>query len=322
MSFQKLKLNEIQDEILDECFNEEAQELNLDEEFDEDIQPSNDVSEETFQHIKDESEFIKNELLLQQIADGVNVSSAREKLVRQNYGLVYSEARRCTCNIPFHDKLQYGFEGLLRAISKYNVKQSTQFTTYATTSIRNTMYRHGNNDVRMVALPEWLSVRNSDIQNYVNSYMDQHHVMPSDEQIANATGIDIRSVKHVLSHSTAMISLDMPTHGIESDVTLQDVLTSDGDDYSLDENCFSIEFREGIEKALEYLNTAERKLFAMMNGFDGYKPHTLDEVLQSFYRDERGKLITTKPSLSRRYTSVLDKMAKILTSKGIILRDK
>lgn len=327
VSIKQLDLDAIPEEVLDECFTNENEHISLNSDIDDDLEvqieeEDVDYGKNSYAKIRDTSEFISNEELLRNIKDGKDVSKNREKLVRQNYGLVYSEARKCTCNIPFPDKLQYGFEGLLNAIDKFDVNYKNLFATYATASIRNVMYRHGNNDVRLVALPEYLSVHNTRIQNFIDSYVDSHQLQPTVEQIALGTGIDVRSVKRLQSHSGLLISMDAPVHGVESDVTLQDVITGDDEDYQLDETCLSQDFREGIKEAMNWLNNAERKLFAMVNGFDGYVMMSFEQIISEGIVDERGKRITSKPTMSRRYTEVLAKMAKIIEDKGIQIRQK
>lgn len=325
MSIKQLDLESIQDEVLDECFANENESVSLTDEIDDDLEVSTDDNETlntSFSKIKDTTDFVPNETLLKEIAQGINVSANREKIVRQNYGLVHNEARKCTCNIPFHDKLQYGFEGLLNAMEKFDVNGGAMFSTYATASVRNVMYRNGNNDVRIVALPEYLSMHNIRIQNYVQSFVDMHQFQPTVEQIAKGTNIDIRSVKRVMSHVTALVSMDAPVRGDYDDVSLQDVISSDDGNHQLDETCMSQDFREGIHEAISHLNAADRKLFSMVNGFDGYMMMSFDEIIEAGFEDERGKKIRSKPTLSRRYAIVLEKVGKIIEREGIQLREK
>lgn len=325
VTIKQLNLDVISDEVLDECFVNENDFVSLNQEVEEDVEVQGHNDEPQMDHfssIKDTSDFIPNEELLRNVANGVNVSWCREKLVRQNYGLVYSEARKCTCNIPFSDKLQYGFEGLLNAMNKYDVNQATLFSTYAIASIRKFMYRNGNNDVRIVALPEYLSVHSAKIMNFVDAFVEHRQVQPTAEEIADGTGIDVRRVKRVLANTSGLVSMDAPVHGVESDVTLQDVITGDSDGYLLDETCMSEDFRVGILQAMSHLNDFERTLFAMVNGFDGYRPMPFNDIVAQNLIDERGKRIASKATLSRRYNDVLARMAKIIERLGIQLRDK
>lgn len=327
----KLNLDSIPEEILDEIFTNENTTLNLLE--------VDQIEDQTEEHVQEEEESVSisapyaklqkkhkstftNEELMTMIVDGQNVKKNREIMVRQNYGLVYLEAKKCTCNIPFSDKIQYAFEGLLKAMDKYNPKQATKFSTYATSSIRKTLYRYGNNDVRLVSLPEYLSVHNIDIQNYIDAFTNQFHVTPTIEQVSVGTGIPVYNVKNVMNYKASQISMDTPVQSVESDVTLQDVMTGDGDDYSLDEGCFSYDFAEGINAAIKHLEPWERKIFSVINGFDGNESHTLDETIVFGLPDAKGKPIVSKPTLQRRYTAILRKVSDILIQEGIHLRDK
>ncbi|AFC21949.1 RNA polymerase sigma factor [Cronobacter phage vB_CsaM_GAP32] len=327
MSPKKLNLDAIQDEILDECFEAEEKTIESldvdDSELEEDSASTDDVHHGlTMDKIKTtikSDQYISNEELVRKVQSGIDVEESKKLLVMYNSGLVYNEAKNCTCNIPFQDKVQYGFEGLMKAIYGFNTSFRTLFSTYATTTIRQHMYRNGNNDVRMVALPEHLSVNNIRIQSFIERYMNDNTGYPSNEQIAEATGIDIRSVKRIMNYNSNTFSIDTPMNkGDEgSEQTLKDIIAGESADYVVDERCVAKDFVSTMEEIMNELEEHERVLLGLVHGLDGYRIHTFDEIINTGYIDGKGKFVTSKATLSRRYNDMMDKVRRIVERKQI-----
>jgi RNA polymerase sigma factor (sigma-70 family) len=332
VNLKKLNLDEIQEEVLDECFGGEKKTLEElissdDEELDDDpVQDTPSDQGLTIDKIKQSvrsDQFISNEVLVRNVQQGIDVEKSKELLIMYNSGLVYTEAKNCTCNIPFQDKVQYGFEALMKAIYGFNTNFRTQFSTYATTAIRQHMYRNGNNDVRMVALPEHLSMNNIRIQAFIEAFMNDKASSgyPTNEQIAEGTGIDIRSVKRIMNYNSNLISMDATLNSHSGDEgsqhSLKDVITSDGDDYNLDERCVSPDFLSVMDTVLDELQEHDRVIIGLVHGIDGYRVHTFDEIISSGYIDGNGKYVTSKATLSRRYNEALDKVRRVIERKQI-----
>ena len=327
MSIKKLNLEEIQEEVLNECFEEETTNLDnlgsLDLEEEETKQEDNTSSSDlTMDKIKasvKSREYVSNEELIRKIQSGEDVEESKKLLVLYNSGLVYTEAKNCTCNIPFQDKVQYGFEGLMKAIYGFDPSFRTMFSTYATTAIRQYMYRNGNNDVRMVALPEHLSVSNIKIQSFIERFISDSNGYPTNEQISEATGIDIRAVKRIMNYNSNTFSIDTPMNRSEegSEQTLKDIIPGESADYVVDERCLSKDFLAVMEEIMDELEEHERVLLGLVHGLDGYRVHTFDEVITSGYIDGKGKFVTSKATLSRRYNDMMDKVRRIVVRNNI-----
>lgn len=327
VSIKKLNLEEIQEEVLNECFEEETTNLDnlgsLDLEEEETKQEDNTSSSDlTMDKIKasvKSREYVSNEELIRKIQSGEDVEESKKLLVLYNSGLVYTEAKNCTCNIPFQDKVQYGFEGLMKAIYGFDPSFRTMFSTYATTAIRQYMYRNGNNDVRMVALPEHLSVSNIKIQSFIERFISDSNGYPTNEQISEATGIDIRAVKRIMNYNSNTFSIDTPMNRSEegSEQTLKDIIPGESADYVVDERCLSKDFLAVMEEIMDELEEHERVLLGLVHGLDGYRVHTFDEVITSGYIDGKGKFVTSKATLSRRYNDMMDKVRRIVVRNNI-----
>lgn len=327
MSLKKLNLDQIQDEVLNECF--EAEETTLDnlgsidvegeETKIEDTVSSSDLTMDKIKASVRSNGYVSNEELIRKIQAGEDVEESKKLLVLYNSGLVYTEAKNCSCNIPFQDKVQYGFEGLMKAIYGYDPNFRTMFSTYATTAIRQYMYRNGNNDVRMVALPEYLSVNNIKIQSFIERFIKESNGYPTNEQIAEGTDIDIRSVKRIMNYNSNTFSIDTPMNRSEegSEQTLKDIIPGESADYVVDERCLSKDFLAVMEEIMNELEEHERVLLGLLHGLDGYRVHTFEEVIESGYIDGKGKFVTSKATLSRRYNDMMDKVRRIVVRNNI-----
>lgn len=327
MSLKKLNLDQIQDEVLNECFEEEETTLDnlgsidVEEEENkiEDLVSSSDLTMDKIKASVRSNGYVSNEELVRKIKDGIDVEESKKLLVLYNSGLVYTEAKNCSCNIPFQDKVQYGFEGLMKAIYGYDPNFRTMFSTYATTAIRQYMYRNGNNDVRMVALPEYLSVNNIKIQSFIERFMKDSNGYPTNEQIAEGTDVDIRSVKRIMNYNSNTFSIDTPMNRSEegSEQTLKDIIPGESADYVVDERCLSKDFLAVMEEIMNELEEHERVLLGLLHGLDGYRVHTFEEVIESGYIDGKGKFVTSKATLSRRYNDMMDKVRRIVVRNNI-----
>lgn len=326
MSHKQLNLEEIQEEILDECFSDEDKTIeslvkNADDEF---IEVQTDTSEISLtmdkikESVKETGTYVSNEVLVRKVQfsnDDEEVKRSKELLIMYNSGLVYTEAKNCTCNIPFNDKVQYGFEGLMKAIYGFNTNFKTQFSTYATTAIRQHMYRNGNNDVRIVALPEHLSVYNNRVQAFIAKSVSEGVANPTPEMVAVGTGIDIRSVKRIMNYNSSTFSFDTPMNrgGDEgSQQTLQDIIPGESSDYIVDERCVSKDFLSSMEEVGKHLTNSEMALVGMIYGCYGYATHTFDEIIDLGFSDNNGNLVNSKATLSRRHEDVMKKVRRIV----------
>ena len=324
---ESLDLEIIADEILDEIFdnadadnNDTVENLIINETNTEEISPSeNSTIKPPIYHEKE-----TNEVLIKKIRDGIDVKKNRDALILQNSGLVFKEARLNTCNIPFQDKVQYGYEGLIKAVDSYDINRigSTSFSTYAGVSISIRIYRFGNRDARAIEIPEYLSLHNITIQNYINKVQNKEQRTPSEIEISTNTGIALNRVKRALCYTNQTISIYSKMGQQEEEGrTLLEVLTASGSDYNLDENSMNTSFEEALELAFKNINPHDRILISLVHGLDGLQSYTLDEILDLGYVDSTGRRIYSKPTLSRRYTSAIESLKRILKNNNVVINE-
>jgi len=311
--------NHIEDEVLNEIFTNENNTFEnlaaLDYESVEEVERET----ITAKPIKGKSDKTNEELVIL-IRAGVDVQKNRERLVVQNAGIVYKEAKACTCRIPFDDKVQYGFEGLINSIEGFDPTLNYKFNTYAGRIIRQHMYRYGNREARGIEIPEYLSKENIVIQKYLTDFVNDNSREPSEQEISTGTGIALSRVKRALRHNSNSYSLDTPTTS-DNELTLQDVITSDDPNYNLNEYAKSTPLHEVLDIVFPEIKPLEAEIISLVHGLNGNKVHTFDEIIDLGIVDDNGSFISSKPTLSRRYKAAIESVKRVISRKKIYLSD-
>ena len=330
MTVKQLNLESIQDDIMDECF------VNENNTFERISEQSHDSTEEVEESTDDVGSFKTyntssvlpegetNESIIRLIRDGINVKRNIDLIVRNNVGLVYSQARQCTCNIPFQDKAQYAFEGLMRAIHRYDVNQNILFSTYATVSIRQTLYNFGNDEVRLISIPRHLSVDNIKIQNYIEKHRSKFGRTPSEDEISTATGIKLSAVKRVVQYMNSKpMSFDTPmgSDSTENDMSLVDVIPGTSNDYTLSADTVQKAPLDVIALVMSELPEEEQLLINKIHGLNGHEESTFITLETAGLGDAKGKNLTNRCTIHRRYNAILDKIRNILKARDISFDD-
>ena len=326
----QLNLESIPEEVMDECFHNENETF-------ENLRTvgADDVLEEVDDNSTDGSftvldskvklpDNLTNENLIELIRSGIDVKKNMNLLVKCNAGLVYGQARSCTCNIPFQDKVQYGFEGLLKAIQRYDLTQKIQFSTYATVSIRQTMYNFGNEDVRLIAIPRHLSVNNIQIQKYIETHRSKFGRTPSPEEISTGTGIEVGAVKRVLEYlENRPMSLDTPiSHGADNaEMSLLDIIAGATRDFSLSEKTIRPSAMDVIALVMEELPEEERYLLSRIHGLNGHTESSFASLEGEGLVDAKGKVMNSHSTIHRRYNAVIEKIRILIQNRDISIDD-
>lgn len=315
MEVKQLNLNDIQDSVLNECFeNDNSTFENL-------IEVDTESTEDVPEFIENQNaraklpEGVTNEMLVNLIQAGIETKKNTTLLIECNKGLVFNQARKCTCNIPYMDKVQYGYEGFLAAINAFDDSKNTSFSTYATTAVRQMMYNRGNDDVRLVALPRYLSVHNITVQNYIDKYSREFGRQPNEEQVSKGTGIDLSAVQRVMQFNTNTYSFDTPVTS-DGNLLLQDTIAGESADHKLDVDSINDSF-EAVMSVLYEIPEHDRKLVERINGLNGTESTSFHKLAAEGFEDGKGGVIKSHSTLHRRYADAIDKIRKIVRNKGI-----
>jgi RNA polymerase sigma factor (sigma-70 family) len=206
--------------------------------------------------------------------------AARDELVLCNQGLVhkvaigYMRSGMAWLHIETDDLVQWGNEGLLEAIARFDLESGYRFTTYAWWWIRSIMRRYllrhgGQYSDRMHTLEDHATIRRKR-----NALAQELMREPTPAEVQAASGKRLQTVKDVMSMKT-ILSLDFDDEDDESVALNERIPAADCDvaDVALNHaQC------AGIRAALDDLPPRQRLVLTMRFGFDGGNGMTLREV--------------------------------------------
>ena len=204
---------------------------------------------------------------------------ARNKLIEHNLRLVVSIAKNyMNCGVDFGDLIQYGNEGLMVAVSKFEEEKGYRFTTYATYWIRQAITRGIAFCSRNIRVPYGVHENSIKIRKVINMYIIANNGrIPSDNELCEITGLSLEKVKDARECMDMCISLSTPMGREEKDSTLEETIASDG--ISLEEEFDNYYISEYLNKLLDIASLTEKEEFVVKarNGFYG-KIYTLEEI--------------------------------------------
>ena len=207
----------------------------------------------------------------------------RDRIIEANLRLVPNIAKKYTPNIKgtvltFLDLIQYGNEGLMKAVDKFDVNLGYKFSTYATWWIRQGITRGIHDSARTIRVPVHMTELYSKIKKYINQIQETTGRKPDSLEISEILNIRFDLVEDVLkSMETPMMSLNEGI-GEEEDSCLGDFVEDDA--RVEDEVIGKIECEEIFNLAEEKLTKREMMVIKLRYGFEGGVPKTLEEVGQ------------------------------------------
>lgn len=207
--------------------------------------------------------------------------SARNRFSEGNLRLVVSIAKRYRKRgLVFHDLIQEGNTGLMRAVDKYDYRMGFKFSTYATWWIKQAIIRAIDDKARTVRIP----VHMTDVINKTNMALKASQGdlerKPKIEAIAKEAKIPISEVYRVFRIASQPISLESPI-GEGGETMFEDFIQDKKTDSPVT-NAHQTLLKEQLEKVLDTLSYREREVIKLRFGIgDGYT-HTLEEIGERF----------------------------------------
>lgn len=182
----------------------------------------------------------------------------RDELVSMYMNLVEYLARRFkNRGEPIEDLIQVGTIGLIKAIDRFDVKRSVEFTTYATPTIVGEIKRYFRDKGWAVKVPRRLQELSLLVTQAMNTLTQELKRAPTISEIAGHIGVSSEQVIEAMETSEAY-----------SFVSLDRDLSSDSDDsFSLleyigedDKELSGIEDRTCLSEALSKLSKQEQRI--------------------------------------------------------------
>lgn len=135
---------------------------------------------------------------------------AKEKLIEQNLGLVWSVARRFTGRgYDLEDLFQIGCIGLLKCISRFDMKFGVQFSTYAVPLIQGEIRRFLR-DSGAIKVSRSLREIHIKAESYRQKIIKEKGIEPGISEIAAMLSISEEEIVMAMEAGMEVESLDVP----------------------------------------------------------------------------------------------------------------
>jgi RNA polymerase primary sigma factor len=225
----------------------------------------------------------ERELELARLIQEENNEAAKEELFLHNIRLVVDMARKFrwkakAAGLSFHDIVQEGMFGLMKAVEKFDYKQGYKFSTYATWWIWQTIDRAIKNTGRVIHMPheKWdLFMKTYGAKIELSKELGRE---ASEEEVAEKCGITVGELKQLRKDFRLPSSTDEFV-GDEKKQRKGDLI-EDAKSRRPDQNIHRIDLQRGLFTAfgLARLSDRERDVIIMTFGMNGEGERQSQEI--------------------------------------------
>ena len=218
--------------------------------------------------------------LVERLSD--EAMAARNSMVKANLRLVVAIAHRYNFGrLSFHDLIQEGNIGLIKAVGRFDHRRGNRFSTYAGWWIRHAITRAITDKGRLVRVPVHLMTSHTKITNATQHLRAQLGRRPTVEEICSCTNLTERSVKRLRDQPPSQsYSLDNPVS--EEDDRCYHDLVEDPDGEAHVARLMDRDVFEQVEQTFPDLEPEEvdilRKRFGLLDG----RARTLAEIGEGY----------------------------------------
>ncbi|PHI19519.1 RNA polymerase subunit sigma [Lewinellaceae bacterium SD302] len=207
--------------------------------------------------------------------------AALDKLTKSNLRFVVSVAKQYqNQGLSLSDLINEGNLGLMKAAKRFDETRGFKFISYAVWWIRQSIMQAIVEYSRLVRMPNNKAAGYSKVSQAIMSFVQQHEREPELEELADFMEVSLRDVEHAMRGRQRHLSFDAPVAGDDSDMTMLDLMSTDGK--TPDTKLMGESLKKEVQSNLNLLAPRERQVLACYFGLDGESQLNLEEIGERF----------------------------------------
>jgi RNA polymerase sigma factor (sigma-70 family) len=205
------------------------------------------------------------------------LDAERSTFITKNLRLVFHFARRLSgLEAPLADLIQAGNLGLLEAVDRFDPRRGVRFSSYAGIWITRVILREAPGLTQAVRIPDYHMRLRSRMASSRSILVDRFGRQPTVPEMAAEAHMAESKIEDILQSEVTMIDLDAPRNS-SGTMSLADTLAAD--EATAPHNATILkELLDQLEVMLASLEPRLRMVVRLRYGFEGERPHTLQEV--------------------------------------------
>lgn len=205
-----------------------------------------------------------------------NMKQAFNTLIERNLRLVISiAAKYMGTGIQLADLVQEGNIGLMKAVEHFDCTYGHRFSTYASYWIRQAVTKYITRHCRIIRMPANTVAQISSIRAAEMELIAANGTAPTEEEIAEKTGLTATNVRTLKKMNQQPISLQSI---VMDDNTMEDYVPDEENNRHPSLIIDNHNLNTTIAQLMESLDERERMVIRMRFGLEDNEPHTFVEI--------------------------------------------
>ena len=220
-------------------------------------------------------------LLHQAWAADIMADDCMAVMVHRNIGLCKEMAKQIHKQDDFEDAVAFCTQGLITAIHRWDSSRGLRFSTYAMQWIIQKYRRYQSTQSKTIRVSEHTTYKWLRIRKAYDQHVNQYGTPPTDEQLAEYTGLSVTMVGIARdSQHVQPSSISVPVAGTDG-LVYEDCKVL-GASTSPEETYIADTWADRLGDALLSLDEDSRYLLVRRFGLDGSKPETLRTIASRY----------------------------------------